>query len=189
MLVPADSRPKSVVVVCPSFESEWAVFVSSGPEGPQIVLRALRKPLAAESPREARSKNGDVQFIPIPGSIDPKAVAIAAKHVTQATATISRETASKLERAWQAALARVRYSEELRRMLAGADGTVYHFSQCSEQGCLTGRTWSPERGSVSQQLVEVGDAMRSYVAARGADKETRLVAKIDAFMEAIHSRE
>ncbi len=187
MLLPYDRSRKSALVVLPSFEAEWAVFVSAGSNGRQIVVRALRKPLSAESV-EAPSKDPNVRFVPMPGAVDPKAVAIAAKHVTQTTAPISNDTARKLEGAWQAALTRVRYTEEMQRVLAGADGTTYHFSQCTV-GCLTGRTWSPETGSIAQRLVEIGEAMRSFVEARGTEKETDLVAKIDSLMEAIPSRE
>ncbi len=189
MLLPYDRERKSALVVLPSFAAEWAVFVTVSSTGRQVVVRALRKPLSAESNQVIQTKDPNVVLVPMPGTVDPKGVAIAAKHVTQAAAPISNEVARKLELAWQAALARVRYTDDMQRMLAGADGSMYHFSQCGDQGCLTGRTWSPESGSISQRMVELGEAMRSYVVARGVNTESGLLAKIDALMEAIGSRE
>jgi len=188
MLLPDDRERKSAVVVLPSFEAEWAVFVTAGPTGRQVVLRALRKPLSAESAK-VPSKDPNVMWIPVPGTVDPKGVATAAKHVAQTSAPLSDETARKLELAWQAALARVRYTEEMQRALAGADGTSYHFSQCGQQGCFTGRTWSPEGGSIAHGIVEVAEAMRSYVVARRVGKDSALLAKIELLMGMIRSRE
>lgn len=187
LLLPTDLSRKCVMVVRPSFEAEWAVYVSGDATGRKIVLRALRKPLSAEVVAQMPAKPPTVKFISPGGEVDLKTVEVASKFVTQQASPVSEETAGVLELAWQKVLDRVRYSAEMQRMLAGADGTSFHISQCGQGGCLSGRTWSPEKGSIASRLVEIAEEMRAYAQAGGAGGrgEASLRSKTKALADAL----
>lgn len=168
ILLPTDENRRSALLVRPALSTEWSVYVSGSVNDKKIVLRALSKPLTLEE------------------SAKPAVVAVAAKIAKETTAPLSLDVATKLEATWRVALARVRYSKAERdRMAAGADGENYHFSQCDQQGCLSGMTWSPTRGSISGLMVEVGEAMRSYALDKAPGREARLAERIEAFTKAV----
>ncbi len=182
LLLPDALERRCVFVARPSFESEWAVYVSSNATSRIVVLRVLRRPLSAEMMAELPSKPPTTQFLSPGPRSDPKAIAVAAKFVKQSESPISLSMAVKLERAWKSVLTRVRYSDELQRMLAGADGTSYHVSQCSTEGCLAGMTSSPLADSVAGRVVAIGEAMRTFVldSRSAAEKEAALQRELDA---------
>jgi hypothetical protein len=69
------------------------------------------------------------------------------------------ERFERLKTLWRRALAEVRLpavSED------GLDGVEYHFGECRDVGCVSGKAWSPPEGTRLAKLTNVADSLVEY---------------------------
>jgi hypothetical protein len=135
LLAGATDSPYLRMVCLPSFSVEWAISVGT--------------PEAREARVEYRVVNEKIWQHENPQAI----------RTTVHEATISRETAELLHRAWHGMLRRTRYPPPSDTI--GLDGTSYDFTSFQRgTGQMEGTTWSPSEVSRTGQLVALGDALR-----------------------------
>lgn len=98
--------------------------------------------------------------------------------VKKSRASLDRETAESVNKTWRRMLRTTRYPEQPR---LGADGESYHFSRFvplidrgrpdplggREQGTI----WSPDGGSLCEELVAIGERLKAYAQAKPEDRD------------------
>lgn len=145
------------MVVLPSFEPEYAVFVCGpsarprrrGPQQPERTLVAGR--LVTQlwgAAAEQCIGPPDDRGVRIAHHPTKETFAALSPEVDWARAPLGDSTYQRVRATWDAALADVRGD----RTSIGCDGEMYHFAA----GTRAGKTWSPPPGSVCAGLVALG---------------------------------
>ena len=85
-------------------------------------------------------------------------------------APITRGTADTLEQVCGKVLARVRYTPDLR---IGLDGVSYHAAHFQIGfGYRAGKVWSPAKGTIASDFVELAETLTTLARAAPADRST-----------------
>lgn len=148
------------MVVLPSFEPEYAVFVC-GPSGrprrrgPQQTERTLVAGRLVTQLWGAAAEQclapPDARGVRIAYHPTKETFAGLSPEVDWARAPLADSTYQRVRAAWDAALADVRGD----RTSIGCDGETYHFAA----GIRAGKTWSPTPDSVCAGLVALGESL------------------------------
>jgi hypothetical protein len=152
---------KCQVVFMPSFSPEGAVFIIWDEKkvgvAPKVVAVELERQLWSEMQKHMRGEKSSWSGKPE----DMKRVLPHINsNVLRAEADIDAKAAKMLESVWESMLLRVRHSKE---EITGLDGENYHFANAVERrGYLTGKVWSPDKGTPASDLVEIAKALRDY---------------------------
>jgi hypothetical protein len=163
---------KCQVVAIPSFEKEWAVYMTreEGSE-PLLVSTRMRTHLWTDMMEIISDKGRKSSY-----SIGSEAQAAALKRlsieVDTASARLRPATADLLEEVWWRMLSRVRYPAEPRFVI---DGVTYHISHWARaKGFRSGQTCSPRDGSPAAALVRLAEEMRALAEAPADAAEEQL---------------
>jgi hypothetical protein len=166
LLGPRDGHVCDVLVV-PSFEREWAVYVQ--PQGNDVAVvtyAVMDTSLWGKMHHAAEAAGGDgsqealdAALVRVPKGTEVKA------------APLRAYTAALLERVWSEMLSRAR-----ERPADGGftlDGTGYYFLQRAGAGAWrAGGAWSPKAGTNTAALVDVVLALRRHAMAPPTDHAT-----------------
>jgi hypothetical protein len=182
-LLPRHDYRKCQLVVVPSFQPAWAIYLSwEKDSAPRLVSRRMREHLGHAMTNRI-SGNGKKRSY----SLGPEAQRAALQHlkieVDTSEAVIAAETAVILEAVWSRMLTRVRYADT---SWQGLDGIRYHASHWSqESGFRSGQTWSPLEGSRPYGLVQLSEQMNAFTRTPGTEAETRLRAAASALLSTL----
>jgi hypothetical protein len=127
------------VVVLPSFDPEWSVWVIQRPE-----------PVACSRTAVARIWNGEKPAAPNVPSVPPG----------QKCVPLSVDLTADLVDVWTAMLRSTRYPAPSGKILV--DGTSYHFVGSDRGQTLAGQIWSPESNVATGHLVATVEALRAF---------------------------
>jgi hypothetical protein len=148
-LIGANAATSSAIVV-PSFREEWAVQVAFDRGDPFILYSILDVGLWGTMQQHATERR----------LWDPDVLREMRISVSRRSASLSRETAARLEAAWMAVLPTARLPREARRTI---DGTSYIF--LSKDGATTVMARSPRPGTLSAALADLVGALRDHALA------------------------
>lgn len=147
----------AAVVVLPSFEVEWAVWIMRDPQPSVCSRTASRKIWNADQPERPH--------VPVRPT-RPKCIRVA------------REILEDLSDRWVAMLRNVAYPPPGGTI--GLDGTSYHFSTLDQGQKLAGQIWSPEPNSTTGRFVAVAEALRAYTSSPSLEAAASLCELIAA---------
>jgi len=164
---------KCQIVAIPSFHREWGVYLLRDERAtdptPTVVLKRLKASLWHEMSREL-SENSIDRSISTRDEEQAAAIRRLSVEVDQFTVPVSEETADLLESVWEGMLDRVRYPQEKR---SGNDGTTYYVAHFRPGSYRSGETWSPEEGTRTAALVQIGNAMAALAEAAPPERHAR----------------
>lgn len=157
-------------VILTSFKSETAVYIKYDDKKPAslpvVVSLKLVHPLWTQL-NEYFEKNK----VNLTDEVAQKKVLSRIKSkVTRQEAEIESETAKLLEAVWTTALSQVRYEDKENQ---GLDGESIHYANyILGTGYRTGQAWSPNKGTITNELAELAKALREYPILSGANRKT-----------------
>lgn len=172
-LLSSSQNRKCQAVFLPSFSEESAVYLTyddKNPMAPPIVVSLkFERQLWADMHRLMESSADAKGAYSVRADAQLKALSQIRSVVNRFEAPIDKRVAVVLERAWDALLRRVRYPEKAE---LGLDGESCHFANfASGFGYRTGWVWSPKKGTLSYDFVEIAKALREYPRLRGIDRK------------------
>lgn len=161
-------------VFLPSFSEESAVYLKydiNNKNAPPVVVSVnFKRQLWTEMQilMETSSKK-DAYYHPTDPEAQKKILPQIKKEVNLAEAPIDSKIADILERSWNAMLIRVRYPENVSY---GLDGETIHFANI-EAGVSfrAGMVWSPIKGTLSYEFVELAKTLREYPKLRKSERK------------------
>jgi hypothetical protein len=166
------------LAILPSFTAESAVYIVQDKAGNSTVIsRSFKHSLWADMTREIQREAGSASSY----SLGPDAQARALKHVRivldTRTAPRDKQAADTITDACRNVLLRVRYTSPG----AGADGTSYHAGHWIRGAFLAGQTWSPDKGTIASDFVEMETTLKAYA---DADANKRALLEADLLKKA-----
>jgi hypothetical protein len=170
----------SIRMLClPSFETEWATGLRTTEKGTLAFFERAKDSVWSVRHYELE-RSGKIGAFDSTGRElsmaerypkgGPRLEAIATEYLE---VLIDRETADLLRKVWSAALADLRIPDP-GDSDRGLDGVSYHFS--NGPNVATGRTWSPEKGSVMAALVGVAKRLAALARTDGNGRDAVLAA-------------
>jgi hypothetical protein len=147
-------------VVFPSFEREWAVYVTTGVGRREVVYMVLKEQLRGTEHNAADAAETANARANLRG-----AVARGPKNVLRYSAPLGEPVARKLHRVWEVMLNRAR---EPAKDEWGADGTSYFVFERGAVGTRAGTTWSPDPRTPAGQLAAIVQLLKDHAQKTGA---------------------
>ena len=162
------------VIVIPSFEPEYAVWISVRNGTSRIISSHPEAPLESYDPEKLAGANPNPEPLQ-PGSPPEKEDALLTRFVrgiklVRCEVVIEPGLAQRIARIWEEMLLQTRYDrpivtinargQTIERIRVVADGTAYHFSMSTGIHDWAGYVGSPSDGTVTGDLVRITDAMR-----------------------------
>ena len=168
------------MVVLPSFEREWVVYVVRDEHSPdRVVFKRFKKPLWSEMMRLI-SDDGRKKSYSVGAPAQQMALAQVKVDLDRSTASIGNHTVDLLQEVWWRLLGRTRYPVEPE---IGMDGTSYLVASWKTGvGFRSGETWSPEEGSLSRGMVSLAEQLAEYGQAPSVQKEAALASNARAML-------
>jgi hypothetical protein len=150
------------LTIVPSFESESTVYIVRLKTGsPFVVSRRLNQALWGSMLDEMKRQAASSSI-----SLDALAQIAALEKLRLVTEThkadLDAAAVDALNIACTAALLRVRYPKTPTR---GLDGVTYHASHWIPGAFLSGRTWSPKKGTLTSDFVDFELLLQTYAEA------------------------
>lgn len=182
-LLPPHKYLKCQLVVVPSFQPEWAIYLTRD-EGsaPQLVSRRMSEHLWPAMTNTI-SENGKKRSYSIGREAQSAALKRLKIEVDTSHAVVAVETADIVEAVWSRMLERVRYPST---PWEGTDGVRYHVSHWSQgRGFRSGQTWSPPQGSRPYAFVKLSEQMHSFTQTASIDAEEKLRAAASTLLSAL----
>jgi hypothetical protein len=181
-LLGEDHYRQCQLVSVPSFEPVNVVFIRDDDAEPTVVSRTLRPEVWAKltSPQKEHAKR--VGSRDERANIPPERIQAA---VETRTARLDRATADLIIGVCEEVLLRTQYAEEETR---GNDGVTYHAAHRGHGRFLSGKVWSPRRGTVAGDFVEMEEMLAAFVATPVAQREaakSALLAKAKALLKRV----
>jgi hypothetical protein len=178
---------KCQMLVLPSFQAEWVVYVvQDDTQGPgRLFYKTMHTQLWGNMMQQIERDAPDPRSYSIGPDAQSAALRKVTKRVDVRTVDLDASTIAALERAWTDMLMRTRYpgTPDL-----GLDGTSYVAANWSRGlGPLSGETWSPEEGTPTYDLVAIADQLRDLATAP-PQGQPRLEAEISLMANALHVR-
>jgi hypothetical protein len=172
-LLPSSLNRKCQAVFLPSFSQESAVYIvcdnNNSMATAVVVTVKLETQLWAEMHKVIEGGADAKGRYAIDAQAQRKALLQIRSVVNRFEAPLDATVAVALEHTWDAMLMRVHYPEESE---LGLDGETYHFSNfVTGSGFLTGKVWSPVKGTPSYELVELAKTLSEYPTLREADRK------------------
>lgn len=149
------------MLVVPSFEPEWVVYLVRDDKGvAHVIYKVMEKSLWG-------NMMGQIEHDAVnPNSYSTGVYAQSAallkleKKVERHAAPIGKAAAETLNNVWDAMLTRVKYPLE---PMLGLDGATYYVAHWTQsKGFRSGTTRSPDPKSLAGALVELGDKLRVF---------------------------
>jgi hypothetical protein len=174
------------VVTIPAFTAEWAVYmIRNDPGDFTVISRTVKHHFWDQMMKSlAREKNGSHKF---DGPSQAAALAKIDRAVVTRTAPLDQPTAKLLDRLCARVIRRARYP---RKPISGFDGVQYHVATWGLGGFPSAKTWSPKKGTLPADFVELEEALkrlteveegaRAKVVAELRERAGRLNARLDA---------
>jgi hypothetical protein len=163
---------KCQMVVLPSFEREWAVYIVREEGSPAtVIFKRVRKQLWLEMGRASAEQGGGTRA----KTEEERQRAVLAQlkpDVDRWATPISNQVADALEEVWWRMLSRIRYPQNRRDGTDGASYSLAHWR--NGVAFMSGETWSPADGSRTRALVALGEQMAAFSQAPSAQKEGAL---------------
>jgi hypothetical protein len=166
------------MVCLPSFEPEWMVTVAWEDEGED----------RADAPRTYF-----VEYAGVEKQLWPRKK-FRKVGVKRMRANLDRETAEAVHEVWRRMLHAVRYPEEDR---FGTDGEFYQFSRMVPLfnqgrpnvpgGFEEGQIWSPDDGSLTLELIAIGEKLKEYANAPPEERD-KLRAEVRALADQLKAK-
>jgi hypothetical protein len=158
------------MLVIPSFEPEWAVYLIKDKAGStQVISRKMEKNLWYEK-NQKLEKNSKNHTIDLGKEAQAEALSKLKKNVERAMVPISAATSSLLEQIWEKMVDRVRYPQFDQDEI-GLDGTTYYVSHWTKFiGFRSGTTWSPDPGGHAGALVAIAEGLQSFALAKSNEQ-------------------
>jgi hypothetical protein len=161
-----------------SFEPERVVYVVRTKSGDaEVIFKRLTRQLWTVLSEKLHEQAGGGNIVPFDDASQQKALAAIDVPVERRAATIDVKTAELLTGVWSRLLARVSYPRDRPRVGAEVtlvdDGISYHVASFTPGvGYRTGFTTSPEKGTLTADLVLLGEELERYALAAAADRRT-----------------
>jgi hypothetical protein len=181
------SYRKCQMIVLPSFQAEWVVYIvqDETQRVGRLFYKAMHTPLWGDMMRQIEHD----ALNPTSYSVGPEAQSAALTKVERKVdvhaVDLDAPTVAVLERAWADMLARTRYPAQLE---LGLDGTSYIAANWSQVvGPRSGETWSPEKGTPTHDLVAIAETLRDLAVA-SRDTQPRLKTDAATMAAALHAR-
>lgn len=161
---------KCQAVIITSFKSETAVYIKYDDKKPAslpvVVSLKLVHPLWTQLNEYFEKNKGNLTD----EVAQKKALSRIKSKVTRQEADIESETAKVLEAVWETALSQVKYDEKEN---LGLDGETIHYANFTlGVGYRAGQAWSPDEGTVMNELAELAKALRQYPMLSVANRKT-----------------
>jgi hypothetical protein len=181
-LLPSPGLYKCQLVVVPSFDPEWAIFLKrEDGSAPHLVSRGLRRHLRAEMMNVIQEDASKGSF----SAAQNAALKRMKVDVDTSQAVVTGETADMLEEVWEKMLDRVGYPATF---TIAVDGVHYHASHWSAlRGPRSGQTTSPPQGSRPYALVMLAEQMRGFTQKPSPEAEARLRDDASTLLSALKS--
>jgi hypothetical protein len=184
------------MVYLPSFHQESAVYITHEKGKAFVVIsRSLKKQLWGQMLGEMEKASPSKNSISLDSIYQSAALQKIRAAVDTRTADLDAEAAGSVVEACRDVLLRVSYPKEA---TAGADGTIYHAGHWIPGVFLSGKTWSPTKGTVAAEFVAMEMALQAYADSttegRAAlrldllEKVKRLRARLDAGPEVCNQK-
>ena len=162
------------MVFLPSFQREQAVYMVRGDDKkgvPATVVAVEMKDQLHGAMMKLLYKKGTKSFYPVGNAAERKALGRIPRAVRRHEAPLDATTANLLEEAWLTVLGRVRYAPP-EGSVGGADGESFHAAHYMRNvGYRTGKTWSPEVGTIAADLVALARTLREFAVVPGVERE------------------
>lgn len=170
-LLGQDAYRQCQLLVAPSFEAEYAVYMVKASDGSAtVVSRTLDRQLWGELMADIRRSSKSRSY-----SIGASAQQAALKRskapgVRTHRAVLDAESTERLGGICRDVLLQVRYPQQPSR---GVDGVSYHAAHWEPGLVLSGATWSPEDDSLAGAFVAMELALKAYADAPATQREAR----------------
>jgi hypothetical protein len=165
-LLAGDWRRHCQMLFVPSFSNEQAVYlVRDETQTAKVVFREFEKQLwpvmqrafAKEFPKQPPTTVQETQLIEK-----------LAKKTRRLEAPVTKGIADLLDQVCAQVLARVRYAPDTR---IGLDGVRYHAAHFQIGfGYRAGTVWSPEKGTIAADFIELAETLAAFPRAAAADR-------------------
>jgi hypothetical protein len=164
-LLGGDRYRQCQMLLIPSFSNEHAVYLVRGEDQTaKVVFREFEKQLWPEMQR-AFAKEFPKQ--PPTTVQETQLIEKLAKKTRRLEAPVTKGIADLLEQACAQVLARVRYAPDTR---IGLDGVRYHAAHFQIGfGYRAGTVWSPEKGTIAADFIELAETLAAFARAPAAD--------------------
>jgi hypothetical protein len=184
---------KCQMVVLPSFQAEWVVYVvqddTQRPSPGRLFYKAMRKMLWAEMQSQIEKDAPNPRSYSVGPEAQVAALRKVKKEVDVRVVDLDASTIAVLEGAWSAMLARTRYPPAQQEILTiGVDGETYVAANWSfGAGSRSGETWSPEKGTPTYDLVAIAERLRDLALAP-QPRQAKLKAEVVAMSNDLQAR-
>lgn len=157
------------MLVVPSFEPEWAVYLIRDEKGAaHVIYKTMEKSLWGDMMRQIEHDAGNPNSYSTGATAQFAALLKFQKKVKRHVAPIGKTTTEALNHVWANMLARVKYPLE---PMLGLDGTSYYVAHWSQNmGFRSGTTRSPDPKSRAGVLVTIADKLRDFTLAQPLDR-------------------
>ncbi len=148
------------MVYLPSFRQESAVYiVDENGKAFVVVSRTMKKELWTQMLGQMEKASPTKNSISLDSIYQSAALRKIRAAVDTRTASLDAEVATIVTEACRSVLLRVSYPKE---STAGLDGTTYHAGHWIPGAFLSGKTWSPKKGTVAAGFVAMEMALQAY---------------------------
>jgi hypothetical protein len=148
------------MVYLPSFRQESAVYIAHEKGKAFVVVsRTLKKQLWSQMLGEMEKASPTKNSISLDSIYQSAALHKIRAAVDTRTATLDAEVATSVAETCRDVLLRVSYPKE---STAGLDGTTYHAGHWIPGAFLSGKTWSPTKGTAAAEFVAMEMALQAY---------------------------
>lgn len=169
------------MVYLPSFRQESAVYITHEEgRGFMVVSRTLKKQLWSQMLSEMEKASPTKNSLSLDSIYQSAALQKIRAAVETRTASLDGEVATIATEACRDVLLRVTYPKE---PTGGLDGTTYHAGHWIPGAFLSGKTWSPKKGTVAAEFVAMEMALQGYAE---STTEKRATLRRDVFEKAKH---
>lgn len=148
------------MVYLPSFRQESAVYIAHQEgKGFVVISRTLKKQLWRQMLGEMEKASPTKNSISLDSIYQSAALQKVRAAVDAKTASLDADAATIVTEACRDVLLRVSYPREVTE---GLDGTTYHAGHWIPGAFLSGKTWSPTKGTVAADFVAMEIALQAY---------------------------
>jgi hypothetical protein len=170
------------MVTVPSFEAEWAVYMTHDESGGYtVVSRTLKKHVWSQM-MKALNKNGTYK---LDGPSEAAALRKVDTAVVARTATVDEPTGQMLAALCGRVLLRVRYPKQPG---AGLDGVTYHAATWARGAFPSGQTWSPKSGTLPAEFVALEQSLKTLTEAANEEVRDKIKADLKARAKRLTAR-
>ena len=148
------------MVYLPSFHQESAVYIAHQEDKAFVVVsRTMKKQLWSQMLGEMEKASPTKNSISLNSIYQSAALQKIRAAVAVKTAALDADAATIVTEACRDVLLSVSYPKEA---TAGLDGTIYHAGHWIPGAFLSGKTWSPTKGTVAADFVAMEMTLQAY---------------------------